>query len=427
MIPGNSPTTFAVRLTNKSTVPVAVCPCMGPPTRYLVLDPYHEDDPRRLSPPEILYSSAPLKRFYTCISPDESIELNVDLHQWEPVWAGHRESFPPVDLLIGPGSYRIRARYLDNGRVRRRACQGFSGEVRTEWVEIEVPSTEASAFTTPHLLGDPVFEAAPVGADESELEEVGQQLPAAPRLPIPPETGDSELLEFADGHLQLSFIAEREYPDSGIRDFYAQWAGEHRWKAMPWDGDAWDSREWQSFEDMSGVTIDQLLAHWQSPDGSESLRLALLHTGDRTRQEVYVIRSPFDVLAAAEETAVEDLPDPECPDGQLKEPVAHYRPVPSGRLLQADCPDPLLSPDLRVGIDSAGRVAAVEYVRSSGCPTADEALRRCVSRWGFEPATCDGEPVGITRGVWMVWNEDVPVQAGADPCPPFEEASPPAR
>lgn len=151
LIPGESPTTFSVRLTNKSTVPVAVCPCMGPPTRYLVLDLYHEDDPRRLSPPEILYRSAPLRRFYTCISPDESIDLTVDLRRWEPVWAGHREPFPSVDLLIGPGSYRIRARYLDNGRVRRRDCQGFSGEVLTEWVEIEVPSTEASASTTPDI------------------------------------------------------------------------------------------------------------------------------------------------------------------------------------------------------------------------------------------------------------------------------------
>lgn len=141
LIPGGSPSTFAIRIINRSTVPVAVCPCMGPPTRYLVLDLYHENDPRRLSPPEILYTRAPLKRFYTCVPPDGSIELKVDLRQWEPVWAGHRGSFPPVDLLIGPGSYRFRARYLDNGRVRRRGCQGFSGEAVTEWLEFEVPAT----------------------------------------------------------------------------------------------------------------------------------------------------------------------------------------------------------------------------------------------------------------------------------------------
>lgn len=133
------PTGYAVQLTNNGQVPVAVCPCIGPPTRFIVFDLYYEDEDRRLSPPEILYSGGRLRRFYHCLEPGESLRVPVDFRRWEPIWDQQREAFPPFNLLVGPGSYRARARYIDSGEISRRGCAGFRGRVASEWVEFDAP------------------------------------------------------------------------------------------------------------------------------------------------------------------------------------------------------------------------------------------------------------------------------------------------
>jgi len=123
---------------------------------------------------------------------------------------------------------------------------------------------------------------------------------------MPPWAEDPELVEFSDGQIQLSFEVARAYPDTGVRNYYAKWAEEHDWQKVPSDVEPWSVDQWESFEDVQGMRVDQWLVHWQSPDGSESLRLALRYVGDRNQQMVYVIRSPFQLLTPDPENELEE-------------------------------------------------------------------------------------------------------------------------
>ncbi len=118
---------------------MTVCPCIGPPHRIIVFDLYYEDEKRQVGYPEVLYSDGGVKRFYHCLEPGESLRVRVDLRKWEPVWDQQREPFPPINLLVGPGSYRVRAHYTDSGEVGRRNCSGFRGDAVSEWVVFESP------------------------------------------------------------------------------------------------------------------------------------------------------------------------------------------------------------------------------------------------------------------------------------------------
>lgn len=133
-----SPTDYVVQLTNTGNVPVAVCPCIGPPNRFIVFDLCYEDEDRKVGYPEILYSGGRMRRFYHCLEAGESLRGPVDLRRWEPVWHQQREPYPPIDLLVGPGSYRLRARYIDSGRVARRRCSSFQGQAASQWKTFEV-------------------------------------------------------------------------------------------------------------------------------------------------------------------------------------------------------------------------------------------------------------------------------------------------
>lgn len=132
------PTGYNVQITNSGQVPVAICPCIGPPTRFIVFDLYYEDEERKVSLPEILYSGGHLRRFYHCLEPGERVRVPVDFQSWEPIWDQQRETFPPFNLLVGPGSYRVRARYIDTGEISRRSCAGFRGRAASEWVNFEL-------------------------------------------------------------------------------------------------------------------------------------------------------------------------------------------------------------------------------------------------------------------------------------------------
>ncbi|HSL81486.1 MAG TPA: hypothetical protein VLF66_01840 [Thermoanaerobaculia bacterium] len=133
-----------MQLTNTGQGPVAVCPCIGPPTRFVVFDLYYEDEERKVSLPEILYSGGRLRRFYHCLEPGESVQIPVDFRRWEPIWDQQRETFPPFDLLVGPGSYRVRARYIDRGEISIRSCKSFQGLTTSPWVAFEVLDSSPS-------------------------------------------------------------------------------------------------------------------------------------------------------------------------------------------------------------------------------------------------------------------------------------------
>lgn len=137
LVKSDPPTGFLIRVTNSGQEPVAICPCIGQLHRLIFLELFYNDGNRRVGLPEIDYMDAGARRFYRCLDPGESVSVPVDLRSWEPVWNGRRETFPPFNLLVGPGSYRVRALYIDSGNVTRRGCAGFQGNVASEWVDFE--------------------------------------------------------------------------------------------------------------------------------------------------------------------------------------------------------------------------------------------------------------------------------------------------
>lgn len=237
-------------------------------------------------------------------------------------------------------------------------------------------------------------------------------------VPAPPWIQESDFERLQDGRLQLSFEADEEYPSSRVRDFYAQWAADHGWTKVAPETERWSGDHWVTFRDADATVIHQWTVHWRSPDGAESLRLALLHTGDRARQYVYVIRSPYYVLGSSEPQYSEDgVRDPSCPEGILEEPVARQRPLPAAEVIHDHCPDGVLVSQVLFSIAPTGKVESINLVHGTGCRYADEEIRRCASEWLFEPATCDGQPVSVERGLAVAFNETRRSPSDSDPCP----------
>jgi len=253
--------------------------------------------------------------------------------------------------------------------------------------------------------------------------------PDSSQIPVPPSAQDPELVKFPDGQIQLSFTDEQHvYPDSEIRNFYARWADENGWHKIPSDVEPWSVDQWQSFEDAQGADIHQLLVHWQSPDGTESLRLAIRQVGDRDQEQVYVIRSPFQLLtgeANANQGAAPSQGGAPCAQDHLSDPVARYQPLPHGGTLADHCPEPLVDPSVTFTINREGRIESVSFVRGSGCSYADDELRRCLAVWQFDPATCEGQPVEVERGLAVGWDDLKPPSTAPDPCRPLEADSSP--
>lgn len=128
-------------------------------------------------------------------------------------------------------------------------------------------------------------------------------------LPVPTWAIDPESLQLADGRTQLSFLSVDPYPSVRTRDFYAAWAEAHGWTKVPPDVERWSSEEWTSFKESDGTHVDQYMVHWQSPDGSKSLWLGLLHESDRTKQKAIVMLSPFYLLDDLGDEYLEDYLD----------------------------------------------------------------------------------------------------------------------
>ena len=242
-------------------------------------------------------------------------------------------------------------------------------------------------------------------------------------IPIPPWIADSELVDLGDGRLQLSFRAEEEYPSSRVRDYYAEWAEENDWTKVPADLEEWSADRWVSYTNAEGVQLDQWSVHWQSPDKAESLRLVLLHSGDRSVQDVLVVRSPFYLLNDEIETSFTgDAVDPSdpCPGGELSEPEPIYRPLPPGGLVRERCVEPLVSPSPLFTINEEGRIGSVTLIRSSGCIYADRELEKCIREWVFRPATCDGQPISVERALALQWDRLDATDSTADLCQPYD-------
>lgn len=236
-----------------------------------------------------------------------------------------------------------------------------------------------------------------------------------PEIPVPPWIQDSKLERLPDGRTQLSFESMETYPSSRVREFYGEWAKEHHWTLVPEATEAWSADRWESFEELDGTSIDQWLVHWRSPDGGESLRLALLHRGNHENQEVYVIRSPYSLVGSEDPQVDEgDVHDPSCPKGTLTEPFARRMPLPSAELIQEHCREQVTISQVLVSITRTGSVESADLVQGSGCQYADDEIRRCVSQWLFDPAQCDDKPVSIEREVLIPLGQMAP--SDVEPC-----------
>jgi hypothetical protein len=130
-----------VQLVNEGTRPIAVCPCLGPPSRFVVFD--IEPPTRTVAYPEVLFGGREATRFSRCLRPGEAVEVRVDLREWRPLWAGSVDvEFASVDLLTNRGAYRLRARYInDKGSSATSSCPPFRGRSISNWLLLR-PATE---------------------------------------------------------------------------------------------------------------------------------------------------------------------------------------------------------------------------------------------------------------------------------------------
>ena len=129
---------IVVEIVNAGSIPVAVCPCLGPPHRFIVFDLYSVNQMQQLPYPEMLFEGGGLRRFYECLQPGESVAIDVDLSNWQPIWGNLRDDSLVLNLLGTAGLYRARARYIDSGTRGWRQCKGFKGELRSQWLSLEV-------------------------------------------------------------------------------------------------------------------------------------------------------------------------------------------------------------------------------------------------------------------------------------------------
>ncbi|REJ85783.1 MAG: hypothetical protein DWQ36_08380 [Acidobacteria bacterium] len=95
----------------------------------------------------------------------------------------------------------------------------------------------------------------------------------------------------------LGFFPLFPYNLTSVREFYGKWAEEHSWRLIQPEEESWSHDSWQSFKDMDGRELEQLLVHWVSPDGVWSLRLALRSFGPALEENrAFAIVEPFSNL-----------------------------------------------------------------------------------------------------------------------------------
>lgn len=138
LTPGEADTTLRIDLVNHGTQPFTVCPCIGPPRRYVSIEIYSLTAERKVAFPEILFGE-PDERFFTCLRAGEKTSFYIDLRNWRPIWGGKVDpSGVGIDLIPAPGRYRIRALYMGSGRHGGRQCLSFEESAASEWLEVEI-------------------------------------------------------------------------------------------------------------------------------------------------------------------------------------------------------------------------------------------------------------------------------------------------
>ena len=75
---------------------------------------------------------------YSCLTPGESVTLQIDLLNWKVLIGGRVDGDEPLGFELPPGDYKVQAVYREPG-ARRRRCPAIQGEVKSSWREFSVP------------------------------------------------------------------------------------------------------------------------------------------------------------------------------------------------------------------------------------------------------------------------------------------------
>jgi TonB family protein len=133
----------------------------------------------------------------------------------------------------------------------------------------------------------------------------------------------------------------------------------------------------------------------------------------------------FSIGALSAETSATNAgpPDNDSPTGScagvFKKAESIYAPIPLGALLHEECKS-LGTPVVSFRIGKDGRPDNVKIRQSSRCKKADAELIRCIAKWVFTPATCDGIAQDSESNVSVNWGRGVPPPAPTEACPSFK-------
>lgn len=90
--------------------------------------------------------------------------------------------------------------------------------------------------------------------------------------------------------------------------------------------------------------------------------------------------------------------------GPAEPPGAQNRPCKSSFKPEGPIPNPATTVSYRIATDGTVRDATVE--ESSGVPSFDSAVVRCVAAWRFYPVTQNGQPVEAGQKLQVNWGKD---------------------
>ena len=106
--------------------------------------------------------------------------------------------------------------------------------------------------------------------------------------------------------------------------------------------------------------------------------------------------------------------------GVFKKAESVHAPIPLGASLHEECKS-LGTPVVSFRIAKDGRAEKAKILQSSRCKKADDELIRCVSKWVFNPATCDGIPQESESNVSVNWGRGVPPPDPTEACPAYKQ------
>jgi hypothetical protein len=120
--------------------PVAVCQCFGVKNAWVHLEIVGTNG-RATGGPEFDVFEQPR---YRCLEPGGRLVFTEQLDQWYPEMSGRRvRGAGPFSFGLEPGTYRVRASYLDDGPRVKLPCGTVTGEASSDWLSVAVPASDS--------------------------------------------------------------------------------------------------------------------------------------------------------------------------------------------------------------------------------------------------------------------------------------------